>query len=99
MIDKALLLYDESMQQSGAHYQLFYYIINTYQYLINKEYENFESLVADEFIPYLKEQKDYGNLVIYAEMLGEHFEHLGKYKESVKYYKLASRTYEQIVNL
>ncbi|MFC2949511.1 helix-turn-helix domain-containing protein [Virgibacillus sediminis] len=80
-------------------YKLFYYMIHTYNYATKGEYEKFRSLVIEEFIPYLKEQKDYANLVVYSNMLAAHFESIGKYKDSVKYYKLANSTYEELINL
>lgn len=97
MLAKARNILDQA--KDNHYYQLYYYIIHTYTYALNNEDEKFKSLVTDEFIPYLKEHGDYGNLVVYAKMLGSHFEKLGKYKESVKYYKLANSTYNELINL
>ncbi|XGA32072.1 helix-turn-helix domain-containing protein [Virgibacillus sp. CBA3643] len=97
MIKKASELLE--IAKKDVYTGLFEYIIQTYTYAINREDEKFRMLVTDTFIPYLKDNKDYANLVIYSKMLAEHFEELGKYKESVKYYKLASSTYEELVNL
>ncbi|SFB15326.1 Tetratricopeptide repeat-containing protein [Lentibacillus halodurans] len=80
-------------------FQLFYYITYTYDYAINQKAEKFESFVIDEFIPYLRKHKDYANLVIYANMLAQHFEGNNRYKESVKYYKMANSTFEELVSL
>src|SRR5699024_10618231 len=80
-------------------FQLFYYITHTYNYAIHQEAKKFEMFVIDEFIPYLKKHKDYANLVIYANMLAQHFEANNRYKESVKYYKLANDTYEELISL
>ena len=97
MITKALEILD--LAKSNINYKLYDYMIHTYSYAINDEHEQFKSLVTDKFIPYLKKHKDYGNLVVYSNMLGSHFEKLGRYKESVKYYKLANLTYEELINL
>ncbi|OZU87686.1 transcriptional regulator [Virgibacillus indicus] len=80
-------------------HKVHYYVLNTYSYAINEQNNQFEKIVINELIPYLTNHKDYANIVVYANMLGNHFEELGKYKESVKYYKLANLTYEELVNL
>lgn len=97
MITKALAILD--LAQKDVYYDLYHYMIHTYSYAINDEHEKFKSLVTDKFIPYLKKHRDYGNLVVYSNMLGSHFEKIGRYKESVKYYKLANLTYEELINL
>ncbi|QKY71481.1 helix-turn-helix domain-containing protein [Lentibacillus sp. CBA3610] len=97
MVEFSLQLLEEVDEKE--RFQLFYFITYTYNYAINQELEKFESLVIDEFIPYLKKHKDYANLVIYANMLANHFEGNNRYKESVKYYKLANNTYEELVSL
>ncbi|GAA0440639.1 helix-turn-helix domain-containing protein [Virgibacillus sp. AGTR] len=97
MIKKALTILD--LASDDHYYQLYYYIIHTYTYALNNEQEKFRALVTDEFIPYLKQHDDHSNLVVYAKMLGSHFEKLGKYKESVKYYKLANSAYNELINL
>ena len=97
MIEKALEILD--LAKNDIHYKLYYYIIQTYTLAIKEEHNQFKSLVSDEFIPYLKKHNDYANLVFYSNMLGSHFEKLSRYKESVKYYKLANLTYEELINL
>ncbi|ALX50615.1 helix-turn-helix domain-containing protein [Lentibacillus amyloliquefaciens] len=97
MADMSMKLLEDAEDQE--RYQLFYYIMHTYNYAINQEAEKFESLVIDRFIPYLQKHKDYANLVIYANMLADHFEAINRYKESVKYYKLANNTYEELISL
>ncbi|MBY7142681.1 helix-turn-helix transcriptional regulator [Virgibacillus sp. NKC19-3] len=97
MINKAKEILD--LAKDDYYYQLYNYIIQTYTYALNKEHDKFRSIVTDKFIPYLKKHNDYGNLVVYSNMLGSHFEELGKYKESVKYYKLANQTYEGLINI
>ncbi|MFZ3577821.1 helix-turn-helix domain-containing protein [Virgibacillus sp. DJP39] len=80
-------------------YKTFTYILNTYQYSLNNDYKNFEDILIQEFIPFLKKHKDYVNLVIYAKMLGDHYEKLHIYKEATKYFKLANYAYEQLTIL
>ncbi|WP_326480884.1 helix-turn-helix domain-containing protein [Virgibacillus halodenitrificans] len=97
VIQKALYLLKDT--QGEAQYKLFHYITYTYIYAINDQRKDFISLVTDKFIPYLQKHKDYANLVVYSNMLAEYLEKLGKYKESVKYYKLSNVTYEELINL
>ncbi|MFC3039752.1 helix-turn-helix domain-containing protein [Virgibacillus xinjiangensis] len=97
MISKAEAILSDT--ETGVYYKLFEYTIKTYTYAINEEHEKFTSLVTEEFIPYLKDNNDHANLVVYSKMLAEHFECIGKYKSSVKYYKLANETYEELINL
>ncbi|ASK61166.1 transcriptional regulator [Virgibacillus phasianinus] len=79
--------------------RVYYYIIKSYDYEITNQHEKFENILIQEFIPYLKKHKDYANLVIYARMLGKHYEKLHIYKEATKYYKLANFAYDQITIL
>ncbi|WP_099157691.1 helix-turn-helix domain-containing protein [Virgibacillus ndiopensis] len=97
MIEKGFELLDD--YNTSESYKIHYYVINTYNYAIKEEKDKFESLVIDEFIPYLKKHKDYANIVVYANMLGNHFEKISRYKDSVKYYKLANLTYEELISL
>ncbi|PAV28005.1 transcriptional regulator [Virgibacillus profundi] len=99
MIEKGFELFEQININNNDTYRIHYYVLKTYNYAINKSNSKFENLVINELIPYLKEHKDYANLVVYANMLGNHFEELSKYKDSVKYYKLANITYDELVNL
>ncbi|MFD2045208.1 helix-turn-helix domain-containing protein [Ornithinibacillus salinisoli] len=87
------------LAENSLFYELYYYIIHTFTYAINEENEKFTSLVMEDFIPYLRKQKDYANLIVYSNMLARHLELQGRYKDSVKYYKLANLTYEEVVNI
>ncbi|MBL5766769.1 hypothetical protein B5V88_04035 [Heyndrickxia sporothermodurans] len=82
--------------QNKDKYLPFYYEILTFKYLIYQEYENFEMLMVNKFIPYLKEQKDYAKLAEHAELLGKYFEDIHKYKNAATYYKLVNFSYKQI---
>lgn len=79
--------------------RVYYYTIKTYDYEINNEYEKFVNLLIQKFMPFLKKQRDYASLVIYARMLGNHYEKLHIYKEATKFYKLANNYYEQLTIL
>jgi len=87
------------LAKNDVYYKLYYYIIHTYTYAINDQHDKFTLLVTEEFIPYLRKQKDYANLIVYSNMVAKHFETVGRYKDSVKYYKLANLAYEEVVNL
>ncbi|WP_042141981.1 helix-turn-helix domain-containing protein [Paucisalibacillus sp. EB02] len=97
VIEKAKELLD--LAKNNVFYELYYYIIHSYIYAINEQYDQFTTLVIEDLIPYLKKHKDHGNLILFSNMVAKHFESVGKYKDSVKYYKLANLTYEEIVNL
>ncbi|WP_042225332.1 helix-turn-helix domain-containing protein [Oceanobacillus manasiensis] len=79
--------------------ELYYYVINTYDYLLKEEHDKFENLVTKEFIPYLQKNKDYANLSVYSELLAKHFEKVSKYKNASKYYRVANFAYKQITNI
>ncbi|WP_010097422.1 helix-turn-helix domain-containing protein [Ornithinibacillus scapharcae] len=97
VIEKAKKILE--LAKNNVFYEVYYYIIHSYVYAINNEYEQFTTLVIENLIPYLKKHKDHGNLILFTNMLAKHFEEVGRYKDSVKYYKLANLTYEEIVNL
>ncbi|SHF82605.1 helix-turn-helix domain-containing protein [Ornithinibacillus halophilus] len=85
--------------KNDVYHRLYNYIVLTFEYAITNQDEKFTSLLIEEFIPYLKKQKDHANLIIYSNMIAKHYESVGRYKDSVKYYKLANLTYEEVVNL
>lgn len=97
MLNEGLKLFDEI--NNNKSYRAHYYILTTYRLAIEKDGEKFEKFLIKEFIPYLKKQKEYAYLVDFAKMLGEYFEKEFKYKEAVKYYKLANLTYSKLINL
>jgi len=80
-------------------YLLYYYEIYTHLYLIDQEYEKFEHMLVNEFIPYLEEQKDYAKLTVYAELLGDHFEKIHRYKNASYYFKLVNFSYKQLTQI
>ncbi|WP_369792721.1 helix-turn-helix domain-containing protein [Virgibacillus sp. SK37] len=80
-------------------YKIFDYVLHTYDYLLREEHTKFENLVIKEFIPFLEKNKDFANVIIYADLLAKHFEKQYKYKDATKYYKVANFAYEQITNI
>ena len=97
MLDKGLELFDKLDNKNAFKAQ--YYILLTYKYAMEKDYEKFEKHLINDFIPYLEKHGEYTYLVDFANMLGEHFEKQAKYKIALKYYKLASLTYGKLINL
>lgn len=93
------LLRQDANNVHKFYYQFCKYSIQVHAYLLNEEFDKFKALLTDDFIPYLKHAGEYGELAFYAKMLANHLEQWGKYKESVQYYKLASRSYEEFVNM
>ncbi|CDO04260.1 transcriptional regulator [Oceanobacillus picturae] len=93
---RELIRQDSDREPYSKHY---YYVINTYNYLLNDEFEKFEKFVIQDFIPYLNKQKDFATLSIYSELLANHYEKFGKYKKASKYYQVANFAYKQITNI
>ncbi|WP_342770091.1 helix-turn-helix domain-containing protein [Oceanobacillus chungangensis] len=79
--------------------RIFYYVIYTYHYLLTEEYDKFEALVKQDFLPYLQKHEDYASVIIYSKLLANHYEKIHKYKDASKYYKEANFAYEQIINI
>ncbi len=94
----------EILELAKCKYHDFYngyhnYMIQVYTCLLYGDLKKFKSILTDDFIPYLKQQGDYSNLVFYAKLLATYLEEMGKYKESVEYYKLANSSYDQLIKL
>lgn len=87
------------LAKDKGYSKLFSYIIHTFEYAINGENDRFVLFVKDKFIPFLKNHSDYANLVFYSTMLAKHFEEQYKYKDAVKYYKLANSAYDNLISL
>ncbi len=96
---KLFAKYSEASPYDITPYELCYYIVHTYNYLLNEEYQKFEDLVIKDFLPYLKKRKDFGILVIYSNLLADYYEKQHKYKDATKYYKEANFAYQQITNI
>lgn len=97
MIEKGLEIFEQL--HNNESFKAHFYTLMTYKYAIEKDYENFEESLIKEVIPYLKKHKEFAFLVDFANMLGEHFEKQAKYKEAIKYYKLANLTYSKLISL
>lgn len=87
------------LAKDKGYSKLYSYIIHTFEYATNGENDRFVSFVKDKFIPFLKNHSDHANLVFYSTMLARHFEEQYKYKDAVKYYKLANSTYDNLISL
>ncbi|WP_121641078.1 helix-turn-helix domain-containing protein [Virgibacillus sp. Bac330] len=85
--------------QDKGYHKFYSYVIKTYTHLLNGDLKNFKIVLADEFIPYLKQKKAYNYLVFYSRLLATHLEKMGKYKEAMKYYKVANESYDKIIKL
>lgn len=77
----------------------FCYELHTFDCLLNQNSKEFERFAVGELIPYLQKQNDHANLILYCNMVGEHFESLHKYKRAAEYYKLANAGYKALVSL
>lgn len=97
MLAKGMELFEES--GSNETFKPYYYVLTIYRYAMDKDNVNFEKVLINEVIPYLTKHQQYVYLVDFAKMLGEHFEKQTKYKEAVKYYKLANSTYSKLISL
>jgi len=97
MIEKGLEIF-EKLHNNEA-FKAHFYTLMTYKYATEEDYERFEQFLIKECIPYLKKHKEFAFLVDFANMLGDHFEKQAKYKEALKYYKLANLTYSKLVSL
>lgn len=85
--------------ENGDRFQFYQYVIYTYKYVLEEEVQKFEELVIDEFLPYLRDRKDYANLAVYHTMLGKHYEKFGKYKQAMNNYKQANLAYDKLSNI
>lgn len=86
-------------ESNKERYLSYYYEISTFLYLIDEEHEKFENMMVNEFIPYLREHKNYAKLTEYAELVGNYFESIHKYKNAATYFKLVNFSYKQITQI
>ncbi|MGG1592729.1 helix-turn-helix domain-containing protein [Terribacillus saccharophilus] len=73
--------------------------MDVYKYAIYKEYDKFEHIIINDLLPYLEEKSDHAEIVTYANMIGEHFENLKRYKNAANYYKMASSNYQKLLKV
>ena len=73
--------------------------LKVFKYMINEEFDLFEGLMVNELIPYLIEQEDNVYIITYSNMIASYYEDIKKYKNAANYYKLASRTYENLLKI
>src|SRR5699024_4449041 len=91
----------ELLKEMGGDdsFRIFYYIIYTYKYALNKENKKFENIVSKEFIPYLKKHNDYANIAEYTTMLAKHHESKHLYKDAAYNYELANQAYKRLITI
>ncbi|MEK5176215.1 helix-turn-helix domain-containing protein [Heyndrickxia sp. FSL W8-0496] len=77
----------------------FYYEILCHLYLIEERNEEFEELMVNNFIPFLKESKNYAKLTEFSEMLGNYYWKKHKYKSAATYYNLVNNSYKKIIQI
>ena len=97
LIEKGLEVFEQL--HNNEAFKAHFYTLMIYKYVTEKDYGKFEESLIKEVIPYLQKNKQYAFLVDFANMLGEYFEKQAKYKEALKYYKLANSTYGKLINL
>src|SRR5699024_2997227 len=97
LIEKGLEVFEQL--HNNEAFKAHFYTFMIYKYVTEKDYGKFEESLIKEVIPYLQKNKQYAFLVDFANMLGEYFEKQAKYKEALKYYKLANSTYGKLINL
>ncbi|NWO12706.1 tetratricopeptide repeat protein, partial [Virgibacillus sp.] len=96
-----LILAEDTLRLSEEkeYYDFYKYTTLVYTYLLNGKLKDFESILEEKFIPYLKQRKDYQYTVFYSKLLASHLENMGKHRESMQYYKLATSSYDQLIKL
>lgn len=90
---------EEIMESNSIKTKLVDLEIKVFKYMINEEFDQFESLMVNELIPYLIEQEDNVYIITYSNMIASYYEDIKKYKNAANYYKLASRTYENLLKI
>lgn len=80
-------------------YIVYKYILRSYSYLLEERFNYFEQLLINDLLPLLKQQKDYGNYILYSELLAKHYESNSNYKDATQYYREASQMYKHIAQL
>lgn len=90
------LFYDLDQKESHLVYK---YALRTYSYLIENKLQHFEEILMNDFLPLLKKQKDYGNYIIYTELLAKHYETENRYEEAANYYREATQAYKNISHI
>ncbi|MDC3417502.1 helix-turn-helix domain-containing protein [Aquibacillus salsiterrae] len=88
-----------NQESNKEEYRFFELKLYTYHYAIEEQFDKFESIVMNEFIPFLEQEKDYVGIVTYGKMIGQYFEDLKKYKYATRYYKLVNTAYEKMIQL
>ncbi|GIO22818.1 tetratricopeptide repeat protein [Oceanobacillus sp. J11TS1] len=96
-IDYGLRIFNDLEEKQP--YLVYKYILRTYSYLLGGQLDLFEQLLINDLLPLLKKQKDYGNFIIYSELLAKHFEKNNNYKDATRCYREASQVYKYIAHI
>ncbi|WP_152656689.1 helix-turn-helix domain-containing protein [Oceanobacillus sp. CFH 90083] len=80
-------------------YLVYKYILRSYIYLLDEQFDHFEPLLINDLLPLLKQEKYYGQFIFYSELLAKHYESNANYKDAAKYYKQASQMYKHVAHI
>lgn len=97
-VENALVLL-KSFNSIEPDEQYYVYVIYTYKYLLEDNWNEFVDLLTTKFIPHLEKKQDYAELSTYLKLLANYYESIHKYKLAANYYKEATFAYEQISNI
>lgn len=75
------------LSKEKEYYSFYRYTTQVYTYLLNGELKDFVSILVEEFIPYLKQRKNYQYAVFYSKLLASYLEDTDKHRGSMQYYK------------
>lgn len=90
---------EQLMDENSIGSRLVKLEIKVFIAILNKDHVQYEDLVTNHLIPYLLEQEDKIYTIIYSNMIAAHYEDIKKYKNAAYYYKLASKSYEDLLKI
>ncbi|WP_141234154.1 transcriptional regulator [Virgibacillus sp. 7505] len=73
--------------------------LDVFKAIVEKRFDDYEQLMTNKLIPYLQEQQESVHLITYSSMIAAHFEEIKKYKNAAYYYKLASKSYDDLLKI
>ncbi|MEK4304046.1 tetratricopeptide repeat protein [Oceanobacillus sp. M60] len=80
-------------------YLVYKYILRSYNYLLEEQFNLFEQLLVKDLLPLLKKQKDYVNFILYSELLAKRYEGNNNYKDAAQYYREVNQMYKHIAHI
>ncbi|AIF65736.1 hypothetical protein GZ22_03120 [Terribacillus saccharophilus] len=90
---------EQIMDENSIGSKLVKLEIKVFKAILNKDHHQYEDLVTNHLIPYLLDQEDKVYTIIYSNMIAAHYEEIKKYKNAAYYYKLASKSYEDLLKI